>query len=241
MKIKNKTFIIIIIIIAAVMFSAIVCNKIYRNKELTKKSSIDKALSSKKMDLPKYVKIVVPYINQKKPVYTPMGCEGASLLMALKYKGVNNITFKEFLDKMPKSPDNNPFNGFAGSPYEVQNDIFQSIFPKALSSYGKQYHKGVENISGATSEELKAELYKGNPVVVYVTNRKFEAPRLKKYTFGKKDYTIISNLHVVLLVGYNENDNTFYIADPNDKGYYWIDKNSFEAAYNIMKWAVVVR
>lgn len=43
--------------------------------------------------------------------------EGASILMCLKYKNATNIDYKTFLDRMPISPDNNPFNGFAGSPY----------------------------------------------------------------------------------------------------------------------------
>lgn len=189
----------------------------------------------------KYVKLDVPYINQKSPIYAPMGCEGASLLMALKYKGVNNVDFKGFLDKMPKSPDNNPFNGFSGSPYDVEDGIFQSIFPGALANYGKQYKSSVMDISGSSPSDLKIELDNGNPVVVYVTNRSFEAPRLKEYTFGGKRCTIIDNLHVVLLAGYNDNNKTYYIADPNAKGYYWISKDKFETAYNCSKWAVTVR
>lgn len=48
-------------------------------------------------------------------------------------------------------------------------------------------------------------------------------------------------MHVVALAGFNDKDNTYYIADPADRGYYWISKSKFEAAYNCLKWAVVVR
>lgn len=37
------------------------------------------------------VTLNVPYVSQLTPTYEPMGCEGASLLMALKYKGYTNF------------------------------------------------------------------------------------------------------------------------------------------------------
>lgn len=189
----------------------------------------------------KYVKLDVPYVNQKKPLYAPMGCEGASILMCLKYKNATNIDYKTFMDRMPISPDNNPFDGFAGSPFSIVPDVFQSIFPQALANYCSIYSSKVANISGDSCEDLKNELRNGNAVTVYVTNRLFEAPKLKTYNFGGKDYTIVDNMHVVALAGFNDNDNTYYIADPNDKGYYWISKSKFETAYNCLRWAVVVR
>lgn len=191
-----------------------------------------------------YIKLDVPYINQKKPVYAPMGCEGASMLMGLEYKGITNVSYKTFLDRMPKSPDNNPFNGFVGSPYIVKQGIFQSIFPEALTKYSRQYRSSVTNISGVSSYDLKKELSRGNPVVVYVTNRYFEKPRLAAYHFGGKSYTIVCNMHVVLLTGYddrNPSSAAFCITDPNNKGTYWISKSKFDAAYNCLKWAIAVR
>lgn len=191
-----------------------------------------------------YIKIDVPYVNQKKPVYAPEGCEGASMLMGLKYRGITNVSYKAFLDNMPKSPDNNPFDGFNGSPYDVEPGIFQSIFPDPLTSYSKRYRSQVTNISGTSSDDLKMDLDSGNPIVVYVTNRYFEAPRLATYNFGGKNYTIVDNMHVVLLTGYDDRDSSnprFYVADPDDRGTYWISKAKFDAAYNCLKWAIAVR
>lgn len=212
-----------------------------KNEELAVKQYLKETGVIPKLN---YVKLDVPYINQKKPLYAPMGCEGASMLMGLMYKGVTNVSYKTFLDNMPKSPDNNPFNGFAGSPYDVKPGIFHSIFPEALTKYSKQYRSSVTNISDSTSDDLKKELAAGNPVVVYVTNRYFETPKLGIFYFGGKSYNIVSNMHVVLLTGFddrNPNAQTFYITDPNDKGTYWISKEKFNAAYNCLKWAISVR
>lgn len=48
----------------------------------------------------------------------PSGCEGASLLQALQYKGkLTNWSLTQFLNTIPKSPNGNPNNGFVGSPF----------------------------------------------------------------------------------------------------------------------------
>lgn len=177
----------------------------------------------------------VPYINQY-AAGAPMGCEAASLLQCLHYKGyATNYNLESFLAEMPISPDNNPYNGFAGTPYKVLgDDIFQSIFPAPLTDWGKQYGN-VCNISGASVETLKQELLNNNPVVIYVPIY-FQKAKWKDYFHG----TTLFNMHVITLSGYDEKTGNYKVTDPI-RGNVWIKKGIFERGYNYLKWAVVVR
>ncbi|MBW8382731.1 MAG: C39 family peptidase, partial [Youngiibacter sp.] len=188
--------------------------------------------------------IGIPYVNQYSPVYAPMGCEGASLLMALKYKGYASLDLKAFLDAMPKT-ERDPFNGFASTPYTVVSvvpEIFQSIFPEALTAYGSRYSGNVADVSGYSTAQLKAEIDKGNPVVVYVTTRNYETPVWKVYDMGPSgNVNIVDNMHVMVLTGYNS-DGEYHVTDPaSSRNTYWVSQVKFETAYNALKWAVVVR
>ena len=164
--------------------------------------------------------------------------------MAMQYKNYTNVNLKTFLDNMPKTA-RNPFAGFSSTPYEVVKGnppIFQSIFPEALTKYGRNYNSNVFDLSGYTTEQLKGEIDKGNPVVVYVTTRNFETPKWEVYDMGEAgNVNIVGNMHVMLLTGYNSNGE-YQVADPaNSKQVYWVSKAKFETAYNALKWAVVAR
>lgn len=190
----------------------------------------------------KAISLNVPYINQLKPVYAPFGCEGASLLQALRYKGyAKKTSYKKFLNNMPKTT-RNPFKGFAGSPYHSIDGVFQSIFPKPLTKYGKKYSSTVKDISGASASTLRQELANGNPIVVYVTLN-FSKPKWTKWNMGSagKNVKMVDNLHVMTLAGYSSKTKRYKVIDPNNKGEYWVNKYEFERAYNALKYAVVVR
>lgn len=190
----------------------------------------------------KTVKLNIPYKSQLTPVYAPFGCEGASLLMGLTYKGYTKKSLKPFLNDMPKSKKN-PFLGFAsGNPYKNVNGVFQSIFPQPLTTYGKKYSPNVKNATGYTPSQLKAQLKKGNPVVVYVT-LDFATPKMAKWPMGMAGKVkTVDNMHVMTLIGYNAKG--YYVADPNRKttakGKYWVSKAKFEKAYNALRYAVVI-
>lgn len=177
--------------------------------------------------------VSTPYINQVQGGAV-QGCEGASLLMALKAKGYTNMSYKNFLKGMPKSKKN-PREGFIYSMYSNNptNQVHWIDTP-ALAKYGKKFGK-VEDISGASISKLKYEINRNRPVVVYVTAM-FGAPQWKKYSYG----SIPKNLHVVTLVGYNGRTGKYKINDPYF-GVLWISKGQFERVYNSMKKAVVVR
>lgn len=188
--------------------------------------------------------IGIPYVNQYSPVYAPMGCEGASLLMALRYKGYTSLDLKAFLDAMPKT-ERDPFNGFASTPFKIVSgvpEIFQSIFPAALTAFGNRYSGNVADGSGYTTAQLKAEIDKGNPVVVYVTTRNYETPVWKVYDMGPSgSVNIVDNMHVMVLTGYNS-DGEYHVTDPaSSRNTYWVSQVKFETSYNALRWAVVVR
>lgn len=193
------------------------------------------------MENPKVV-LNVPFVSQLTPTYAPMGCEGASLLMGIQYKGYTSVSLKTFLDNMPKN-NINPFESFASSPYKIVNGVFQSIFPKALTAYGKTYSGQVADATGISAAQLKAEIKQGNPVVVYVTNN-FATPIWGIFYMGNAGYVrTVDNMHVMTLIGYDEETGNYLVNDPNSyaKSQYWVTKEKFEKAYDALKYAIVVR
>ncbi|WP_125765430.1 C39 family peptidase [Levilactobacillus mulengensis] len=181
---------------------------------------------------PTTVKLGAPYVSQQ-AVKAWMGCESASLLEGLHYKGVLTSTgLVAFMKHLPRSKNNNPNNGFAGSPYKVTPGVFQSIFPKPLAKWGNRYEP-VKNISGAKLAKLRAQLRLHNPVVVYVTLH-FAKAQYGHYFWG----TGINNSHVMLLDGYKSG--AYHVADPNH-GKYWVSAKKFARSYNYKHFAVAIQ
>ena len=173
----------------------------------------------------------VPIVNQlDEKVYS--GCEAASLLMGLQYRGyLLDMTLPEFALLVPKS--NDPHMGFVSNIFTYEpRDVVHWIAPNALAAFGKTYYDGVEDISGADPEQLKAEIDKGNPVIVYGTDM-YREPTA--WIDG-----IQLNMHVQLLVGYDADSGDYILHDP---GYNEISfsKQQFESIYNVNKYAVVIR
>lgn len=181
-----------------------------------------------------YVLLNAPYINQNS-AGLPMGCEAAALLQSLQVKGyARNHTLKTFIKETPLAADKNPNHGFAGRPDIVMSGVYQSIFPAPLTNWANNYGTAA-NISGSSVATLKQELRKGNPLVVYVTLN-FAKPQYGNYFWG----TGIDNAHVITLDGYNQNNNTYHVSDPN-AGKYWVAADKFETSYHLKKYAVVIR
>ena len=196
--------------------------------------------------LPSYNVIDVPYISQLSPVYAVVGCEPTSLLMGLKGKGyAKELTLREFLDNMPKT-SSDPAKGFVGSPYvaDTAKKTRTTIYPPVLSEYASHYGR-VSDFSGSSVNELQSELLHGNPVVIYATMR-WEKPYFRKYNIEGQIQTLLSNNHAVLVCGYDESNNKYYIADPyNDKNTsmeyrYWISGDILEPIYEVRKHAITV-
>jgi uncharacterized protein YvpB len=128
--------------------------------------------------------------------------------------------------------------------YKNERGVFQSIFPKPLTAFGQRYRSKVANATGYTTTQLKQELDKGNPVVIYVT-LKFTKPVWARYYMGSAGYVnIVDNMHVMTLIRYNKKTGSYYVADPDStrsNNKYWVNKSAFETSYNALKYAVVVR
>ena len=139
--------------------------------------------------------------------------------MSLQYKGYClNKTLKDFADLVPKS--DNPEEGFYLDIYgqEPLNKAHW-IAPEPLRKFGVS-QSGKNNIINSTSwdlEKLDEEVINGNPVIIYLTSA-FETPR--NFSNG-----VPSNLHVLLLAGYNKETKEQLIIDPLDyhsASSYWI-------------------
>jgi len=176
----------------------------------------------------------VPFIDQYANG-APYGCEGASALQAMHYKGrLTGWSLQRLLKTMPIAKDNNPYHGFAGSPYGTTPGVFQTIFPSAFDPWIAKYNP-IKNISGGSLDTIIGQVKAGNPVVAWVTIR-FGAPQYTKYFWG----TGVKNLHVMTVDGYNTKTAQVHMVDPV-LGKYWISYASFKQAYAPYKFAVAIQ
>lgn len=197
------------------------------NSNQNQKQTIQQATADNNNEM---VLLNVPYINQYQ--VGEMACEASSLLEALHFKGyATNYNLASFIQTMPISASGNPNEGFGGSYQTVVANVFQSIYPAPLATWGQRFGN-VRNISGASLEDLKQQLRAGNPVVVYVTMH-FAAPQYHQYFWG----TGIDNSHVMTLDGFK--NGYYHVVDPA-AGSYWVLANSFAYSYNLTRYAVVV-
>lgn len=173
----------------------------------------------------------VSFISQK-AAGAPEGCEAASALEALHYKGhAAGMSLASFLKTMPIAANGNPYQGFGGTPYAVVDGVYQSIFPSAFTPWVAGFG-GASNISGSSLDGIISQIAAGNPVVAWVTLN-YQGPQWHRYDWGNG----IDNAHVVTVDGYN--GDSMHIVDP-ENGTYWISKSAFNAAYSYMKFAVAI-
>jgi uncharacterized protein YvpB len=110
----------------------------------------------------------VSFISQE-AAGAPEGCEAASALEALHYKGhANGMSLASFLKTMPIASNGNPYQGFGGTPYAVVDGVYQSIFPSAFTPRVAGFG-GASNISGSSLDGIISQIAAGNPVVAWVT------------------------------------------------------------------------
>lgn len=187
-----------------------------------------------------YVILNTPYISQTANGVLN-GCEVASLLMALQYRGyLTNTSLYKIATDVPKH-ESDAYQGFVSSIFDLEpRDRPHWIAPSALAKFGRDYsgYGNIFDITSSTPEQLKNELNQGNPVIVYITGF-FKQPK-------NWYYEVPNNFHVALLIGYNKITGSYVLHDPwttnNGNGRTIIDKNTFESIYNqIGKKAVVIR
>ena len=181
----------------------------------------------------------MPYISQNKfQVYN--GCEAATLLMALKYKGyLKDMDLVTFAANMPKS--DNPNTGFFQDIFLMEpKNIAHWIAPAPLVQYGinSSGNQNIINSTGTNLNQLTEEILNKNPVILYLTNN-FSNP-YNWFNGAPK------NLHVLLLTGYNPISNEILITDPwmynNNKFQHTFNLEDIEEIYNqVGKKSIIIR
>ena len=185
-----------------------------------------------------WVILDVPYISQNKN-NVMNGCEVASLLMGLQYKGyLKDMDLVTYATNVPKSTD--PFQGFTHDIFGIEPvSVPHWIAPSPLAKYGRDTSGAVvEDATGASLQDLDNEVVNGNPVVIYLTS-KLKEP--KSWVEGAP-----KNVHVLLLTGYNKITGEHIITDPwthDDGRTKWqVSKATVEKLFNQTgKRAVVIK
>lgn len=180
------------------------------------------------------ITVDVPYVNQYDYGAT-MGCEGAALYMCLRQAGYcKNVTFKQFLNSVVRSPNGNPNLGFVGSVWRVTGNV-DGVLPKGAVFWANKYATG-HNVSGIGATGLINLLSKNTPVAVWVTPH-FRASYATKF-YG---ITVPNSWHCVTLTGYDPKTNKLRIADPaSDAHIYWVTWDTFFSKWNMGQNAVTV-
>ncbi len=180
----------------------------------------------------------VPYHSQNlQAIYN--GCETASLLMGLQFKGyLPGMDLRTYAEMIPKSTD--PFQGFTYSIWDLEpKHAAHWIAPAPLAQFGRDSSGAdVVDITGVSLDQLDAEIAAGNPVIIYLTFN-YVAP--KEWVEGAP-----RNLHVMLLTGYNSITGAQIMTDPwtqaNGATTWTLSKATVESIYNATgQRAVVIR
>jgi len=166
-----------------------------------------------------------------------MGCDPTALYIALRYKGYcQDLDLKSFIEDMPISPDNDPRNGFAGSPWtKGKANILEMIYPSAIASWAQKYAP-VSDFSGHSVNDIITELRKGNIVMVYTVHY-FGVPDWRDWFFDR----MYNNVHCLVVSGYDPQGHKIRVSDPGARrASYWVDLDTFTTSYNYKKFSVLV-
>ena len=198
--------------------------------------------------------IDAPYIYQN--YNYPNGCESVSTVMALQYAGIN-VSVDDFINyylDMGSTPvvgqtGPDPNVVYCGDP-RLQSGwgCYSPVIMNALDKFINVTHYTCSRLTGASLDEL-CNTYIDNdiPVVIWATVGMIDssAPSYYAHWTTPEGVQISYNrkLHVLLLVGYDENN--YYFNDPmhmNTNGikYTGYSKASVERAYSILNQQSIV-
>lgn len=171
----------------------------------------------------------VPFVSQG----NTMLCEGSSLLEGLLYKGYTTQNLSQFVQSMPLSTDNNPYDGYSGEWRHNVDGTYQGMMATPVVQWAAKYGSKAVNISGQGTAGIKREITNGNSVVAWITYD-YETPEFKQMSWGRA----VWNGHVVNVDGFK--DGAYHVVDPVF-GARWINAGTFENAFNVTGMAVAVR
>ncbi|MFB7155875.1 S-layer homology domain-containing protein [Lysinibacillus sp. NPDC056232] len=170
--------------------------------------------------------ITVPIVKQKPEL--PNGCEITSLTAVLNYYGfstskmemANNYLPKEsFTYQNNKRYGPNPYKAYAGDP-RLGTGFFSYAPPIVAAAenlfVGRTTKYTATDVSGKGKEFFYEKINNNVPVVIWVT-LDLSTPKVSYswyFSDTKEYFKAPINLHAVVLVGYNEFNNTVHLMDP---------------------------
>lgn len=168
------------------------------------------------------MKIDVPYINQSEKY--PTGCESVTSVMLLHYLGYDisvdefiqkYLIMKEFETKNGVLYGPNPWECFAGSPYDPDSfGCYAPVICRALEQIVGERYEVLDETGKDLDDLTDIYLKHGMPVILWnsINMRKpVIGPEWKLPDTGET-FTWISNEHCMLLVG--EDDEHYIFNDP---------------------------
>ena len=93
----------------------------------------------------------VPFVSQG----NTMLCEGSSLLEGLLYKGYTTQNLSQFVQSMPLSADNNPYDGYSGEWRHNVDGTYQGMMATPVVQWAAKYGSKAVNISGQGTAGIK--------------------------------------------------------------------------------------
>ena len=188
------------------------------------------------------ITISVPMILQDPEL--PTGCEIVSATMLLQYYGFNADKM-EMADRLPKTtkPDSSgygpdPREYFLGDPSRSDSmGCYAPVIKKTLDQYLSDKGSGLKvvDITGCQFSKLKELLRQNKPVLVWATMRMAPVSSTKTWTLhgSNEEFTWIRPEHCLVLVGFNDDEQTYIFNDPQ-AGVVPYSADSFETAWNAL-------
>lgn len=176
----------------------------------------------------------------------PTGCEVTSLTMALRFAGYDvskEELADQFLDKA--APGTVSYKtAFWGDPRQADSfGCYAPVIVKAANKYlaNQESEKTAYNLTGASLDDLLAEVRMGYPVIVW-GSMYIDEEIVFSYGWDIDGETVTwpSNEHCMLLIGFDTANNSVIVCDPLS-GIVSYDKNAFQRHYDTLeKQAIVI-
>lgn len=174
---------------------------------------------TEEITLPKEkVLLDVPYISQFPSL--PNGCEITSLAIVLNYLGfeVSKDTLSEDYLPKEKAGKANFFEEFVGEPSNRNSyGCYSEAIVTAANNYlsDNESEMRAENLTGCKFQEVMMEVKEGNPVILWGAAYIESEPSFSTEWIVDGEYLKWkTNLHCMVLSGYDLNKNIVYVSDP---------------------------
>ena len=178
----------------------------------------------------------VPTINQY-PSY-PAGCESISLMILLKYAGVD-VTAEQIIAKLRTSErpyyvssnryGNDPEVYFIGNPSDIYGF---GVYEKPIISVALNFKSDIKNITGSNLNDVLKVVMQGHPVQVWVAMDGVSAYYAYSWTDEITGKTIFypAEFHSLVIIGFNQYQ--IITSDPSVGGVRYFNRYYFENSFN---------